>query len=132
VHELSTQSSGTGPSATAAGGNTSWTSSLAGLGLFAGGSSQPEPASPSPTFGSVVTSPRQRRVVSLEGSGLAALQQVLRIPMPELHHGHHTTPSPRSRTRSGMYMLGLGMGRAGGQMSPRLGGTRLESDIELD
>ncbi|KAI0293560.1 hypothetical protein BC826DRAFT_1014818 [Russula brevipes] len=82
----------------------SWTSLAAGL--FA----------PSPTFGAVVTSPRTRRAVSAEAGPLAALQQQLRIPMPELHHHHQAAPSPssvqpgpRARTTSGMYMLGLGM-----------------------
>lgn len=96
--------------------NPSWTSLAAGL--FTGGSSRP--ASPSPTFGSVVTSLRGRRVVSSDGgpggSGLlAALQRQFRIPMPDLHH-HHAPPSPspvftgpRARTTSSMYMLGLGM-----------------------
>jgi hypothetical protein len=92
----------------------SWTSLAAGL--FASGGSSPRPASPSPTFGAVVTSPRTRRAVSAEASPLAALQQQLRIPMPELHHHHQAAPSPssvrpgpRARTTSGMYMLGLGM-----------------------
>ncbi|KAH9066387.1 hypothetical protein EDB87DRAFT_1590942 [Lactarius vividus] len=100
--------------------NASWTSLAAGL--FTAGSSRP--ASPSPTFGSVVTSLRGRRVVSGSsesdsgpgGPGpLAALQRRFRIPMPDLHQ-HHAPPSPspglpgpRVRTTSGMYMLGLGM-----------------------
>jgi len=98
--------------------NASWTSLAAGL--FTGGSSRP--ASPSPTFGSVVTSLRGRRVVSSSSDGghggsgpLAALQRQFRIPMPDLHH-HQAPPSPspvlpgpRARTTSGMYMLGLGM-----------------------
>ena len=94
--------------------NASWTSLAAGL--FTGGSSRP--ASPSPTFGSVVTSLRGRRVVSSDGGGpglLVALQRQFRIPMPDLHH-HQAPPSPspglpgpRARTTSGMYMLGLGM-----------------------
>ena len=94
--------------------NASWTSLAAGL--FTGGSSRP--ASPSPTFGSVVTSLRGRRVVSSsDGSPgpLAALQRQFRIAMPDLHH-HQAPPSPspgfpgsRARTMSGMYMLGLGM-----------------------
>jgi hypothetical protein len=93
--------------------NASWTSLAAGL--FTGGS---RPASPSPTFGSVVTSLRGRRVTSSDGGGpgpLAALQRQFRIPMPDLHH-HQAPPSPspglsgpRARTTSGMYMLGLGM-----------------------
>jgi hypothetical protein len=98
--------------------NASWTS-LPGLGLFSAGSLRP--SSPSPTFGSVVTSPRPRRVPTEGGASgglLAALQQQLRISMPELHTHHHlaprSSPSParlgqRSRTTSGMYMLGLGM-----------------------
>ena len=95
--------------------NASWTSLAAGL--FTGGSSRP--ASPSPTFGSVVTSLRGRRVVSSEGGSpgsgpLGALQRQFRIPMPDLHQ-HRAPPSPspilgpRARTTSGMYMLGLGM-----------------------
>jgi hypothetical protein len=96
--------------------NASWTSLAAGL--FTGGS---RPASPSPTFGSVVTSLRGRRVISSDGGGpggpgpLAALQRQFRIPMPDLQH-HQAPPSPspglsgpRARTTSGMYMLGLGM-----------------------
>jgi hypothetical protein len=92
---------------------TSWTS-LAGL--FVSGTSS-RPASPSPTFGAVVTSTRTRRVVSYDTGPLATLQLQLRIPMPELHHHHHQAaispstvrPGPRARTSSGVYMLGLGM-----------------------
>lgn len=98
--------------------NASWTSLAAGL--FTAGSSRP--ASPSPTFGSMVTSLRGRRVVSSSSDGgpgasgpLATLQRQFRIPMPDLHQ-HHAPPSPspvipgpRARTTSGMYMLGLGM-----------------------
>ena len=145
VHELSqpqSQPAGASPSSTsssrpttpavapapAATNASSWTS-LAGLGLFAtGGGTSSRPASPSPTFGAVVTSPRPRRSAPLEGGGgLAVLQQQLRIPMPELHHHHHyhlhVPPSPRpgqrTRTTSGMYMLGLGMrgGVGPGEMS---------------
>jgi hypothetical protein len=89
----------------------SWTSLAAGL-FASGGPSRP--ASPSPTFGAVVTSPRTRRVVSSDSGPLAILQHQLRIPMPELHH-HQAAISPsvrpgsRARTTSGMYMLGLGM-----------------------
>ena len=91
----------------------SWTSLAAGL-FASGGGGSSRPSSPSPTFGAVVTSPRTRRAVSAEAtSPLAALQQQLRIPMPELHH-HHQQASPvrpgsRARSTSGMYMLGLGM-----------------------
>ncbi|KAI9459454.1 hypothetical protein BJY52DRAFT_1265783 [Lactarius psammicola] len=74
--------------------NPSWTSLAAGL--FTGGSSRP--ASPSPTFGSVVTSLRGRRVASSSSDGgpggsgpLAALQRQFRIPMPDLHH--HQAPA---------------------------------------
>lgn len=95
--------------------NASWTSLAAGL--FTGGS---RPASPSPTFGSVFTSLRGRRVISSDGGGpggpgpLAALQRQFRIPMPDLHHQAPLCPSPglsgpRARTTSGMYILGLGM-----------------------
>ena len=96
--------------------NASWTSLATGL--FTGGSSRP--ASPSPTFGSVVTSLRGRRVVSSDGGvtgssgALGALQRQFRIAMPDLHH-HRAPPPPspvlvpRARTSSGMYMLGLGM-----------------------
>ena len=107
----------------------SWTSLAAGLFASASGAgagsgggggggtgSSSRPASPAPTFGAVVTSPRTRRAVSASGeaSPLAALQQQLRIPMPELHHQVAPLPSPvrggsRARTSSGMYMLGLGM-----------------------
>lgn len=97
--------------------NASWTSLAAGL--FTGGS---RPASPSPTFGSVVTSLRGRRMTSSSDGGvsgipgpLAALQRQFRIPMPDLHH-HQAPPcpspglsGPRARKTSGMYMLGLGM-----------------------
>lgn len=92
----------------------SWTS-LAGL--FVSGTSS-RPASPSPTFGAVVTLPRTRRVVSYDGVSLITLQHQLRIPMPELHqHQHHQAtispstvrPGSRARTTSGVYMLGLGM-----------------------
>ncbi len=90
----------------------SWTSLAAGL--FVSGTSS-RPASPSPTFGAVVTSTRTRRTVSSDNGPLATLQQQLRIPMPELHH-HQVAISPtpvrpgsRPRTTSGMYMLGLGM-----------------------
>ncbi|KAI0306281.1 hypothetical protein B0F90DRAFT_1622897 [Multifurca ochricompacta] len=97
--------------------NASWTSLAAGL--FAGGVSS-RPASPSPTFGSVVTSLRARRggMLGSESGPLTALQQQLRIPMPDLyHHYHHhqqhlpspVRPGSRGRTTSGMYMLGLGM-----------------------
>jgi hypothetical protein len=102
--------------ATPAAANTpsSWTSIATGL-FASGGSSRP--ASPSPTFGAVVTSARTRRTVSSDSGPLATLQHQLRIPMPELHHHHHRvagSPSPgrpgsRTRTTSGMYMLGLGM-----------------------
>jgi hypothetical protein len=86
----------------------SWTSLAAGL------FSSSRPTSPSPTFGAVVTSPRPRRAVSGEVSPLSALQQQLRIPMPELHQGAAPSgspvrPAPKSRSTSGMYMLGLGM-----------------------
>jgi hypothetical protein len=91
----------------------SWTSIAAGL--FVSGTSS-RPASPSPTFGAVVTSTRTRRAVSYDTGPLATLQHQLRIPMPELHHHHHAAVSPspvrpgsRARTTSGMYMLGLGM-----------------------
>lgn len=91
----------------------SWTSLAAGL--FVSGTSS-RPASPSPTFGAVVTSTRTRRTVSYDTGPLATLQHQLRIPMPELHHHHQAaiSPSPvrpgsRARTTSGMYMLGLGM-----------------------
>ena len=104
--------------------SSSWTSLAAGL--FASGSGSSRPASPSPMFGAVVTSPRPRRTISsssvaAEAPGpLVALQQQLRIPMPELHHHHHhqvqagtwpssVRPGSKARTRSGMYMLGLGM-----------------------
>ena len=108
----------------------SWTSLATGLFASAsgagagsgggGGGSSSRPASPAPTFGAVVTSPPTRRAASASGeaSPLAALQQQLRMPMPELHHPpHHLVaplPSPvrggsRARTSSGMYMLGLGM-----------------------
>lgn len=92
----------------------SWTSLAAGLFASGGGGGSSRPSSPSPTFGAVVTSPRARRAVSAETtSPLAALQQQMRIPMPELHH-HLQAPSPvrpgsRARMTSGMYMLGLGM-----------------------
>ncbi|KAH9035324.1 hypothetical protein EDB85DRAFT_2087549 [Lactarius pseudohatsudake] len=98
--------------------NASWTSLAAGL--FTAGSSRP--ASPSPTFGSMVTSLRGRRVVSSSSDGspggsgpLATLQRQFRIPMPDLHQHHAPPPpspglpGPRARTTSGMYMLGLGM-----------------------
>ncbi|KAF8266462.1 hypothetical protein EI94DRAFT_1733027 [Lactarius quietus] len=79
--------------------NASWTSLAASL--FTGGSSRP--ASPSPTFGSVVTSLRGRRVMSSsDGSGpgpLAALQRQFRIPMPDLQH--HQAPPPPSPGLSG-------------------------------
>ncbi|KAH9958343.1 hypothetical protein BC827DRAFT_612750 [Russula dissimulans] len=126
VHELPQTPSSPSPSSRPATpvANTptpsSWTSLAAGL-FASGGSSRP--ASPSPTFGAVVTSPRMRRAVPSEGGPLAALQQQLRIPMPELHHHHQAVllpspvrPSPRSRTTSGMYMLGLGM--RGGVVGP--------------
>ena len=105
----------------------SWTSLAAGL--FVSGTSS-RPASPSPTFGAVVTSSRTRRAVSYDAGPLTTLQHQLRIPMPELHHHHHQaaiSPSPvrpgsRARTTSGMYMLGLGM-RGGvivpGERSPQ-------------
>jgi hypothetical protein len=113
----------------------SWTS-LAGL-LVSGTSSRP--ASPSPTFGAVVTSPRTRRVVSYDTGPLATLQHQLRIPMPELHHHHHQTaisptavrPGSRARTTSGVYMLGLGM-RGGvivpGERTPQKS-TGLAADV---
>ena len=89
----------------------SWTSLAAGL--FVSGTSS-RPASPSPTFGAVVTSTRTRRAVSYDIGPLVTLQHQLRIPMPELHHQATASPSPvrpgsRARTTSGMYMLGLGM-----------------------
>jgi hypothetical protein len=94
----------------------SWTSLAAGLFASGGGgfSSSSRPASPSPTFGAVVTSPRSRRAVSGEAGPVSALQQQLRISMPELHQAAAPSvsslrPGPRSRTTSGMYMLGLGM-----------------------
>ena len=120
--------------ATPATGNTpsSWTSLAAGL--FASGGGTSRPASPSPTFGAVVTSTRTRRAVSSDAGPLVTLQHQLRIPMPELHHHHHraaVSPSPvrpgsRPRTTSGMYMLGLGMrggvGVPGERNTPRLTG----------
>jgi hypothetical protein len=112
--QLQPESRPTTPASGLTANNASWTSLAAGL--FTGGSSRP--ASPSPTFGSVVTSLRGRRVVSSsDGSPgpLAALQRQFRIAMPDLHH-HQAPPSPspglpgpRARTMSGMYMLGLGM-----------------------
>jgi len=93
----------------------SWTSLAAGLFASGGGGfSSSRPASPSPTFGAVVTSPRARRAVSGEAGPILTLQQQLRIPMPELHQAAAPSvsslrPGPRSRTTSGMYMLGLGM-----------------------
>jgi hypothetical protein len=94
---------------------TSWTSLAAGIFASGGGGfSSSRPASPSPTFGAVVTSPRARRAVSGEAGPIFTLQQQLRIPMPELHQAAATSvsslrPGPRPRTTSGMYMLGLGM-----------------------
>jgi hypothetical protein len=118
VHELSqqltqaqtqakTSSSPSPPPSSRPATPASWTSLAAGL--FASGGSRP--TSPSPTFGAVVTSPRTHRVVSGEAGPLVALQQQLRIPMPELHKAAATPirPGPSSRTTSGMYMLGLGM-----------------------
>ena len=138
VHELPQAQVPSSPSpssrpATPATGNTpsSWTSLAAGL-FAPGGSSRP--ASPSPTFGAVVTSTRTRRAVSSDAGPLVTLQHQLRIPMPELHHHHHraaVSPSPvrpgsRARTTSGMYMLGLGMrggvGVPGERNTPRLTG----------
>ena len=92
----------------------SWTSLATGL--FVSGTSS-RPASPSPTFGAVVTSTRTRRAASYDTGPLTTLQHQLRISMPELHHHHHqaaVVPSSvragsRARTTSGMYMLGLGM-----------------------
>ena len=93
--------------------HSSWTSLAAGL--FVSGPSS-RPASPSPTFGAVVTSTRTRRAVSYDTGSLTTLQYQLRIPMPELPHHHQATISPspmrpgsRARTTSGVYMLGLGM-----------------------
>ena len=120
VHELPQAPSSPSPSSrptTPAATNTptSWTSIAAGL--FVSGTSS-RPASPSPTFGAVVTSTRTRRAVSYDTTGpLATLQHQLRIPMPELQYHQHqaaVSPSPvrpgsRPRTTSGMYMLGLGM-----------------------
>jgi len=111
----------------------SWTSLAAGF-FASGGGGSSRPSSPSPTFGAVVTSPRARRVVSAEvTSPLAALQQQLRIPMPELHHHHQQAaglaspvrPGSRARTTSGMYMLGLGMrgGVAVGGESRKMSGV---------
>jgi hypothetical protein len=95
--------------------HSSWTSLAAGLFVSVPSS---RPASPSPTFGAVVTSTRTRRTVSYDTGPLTTLQHQLRIPMPELHHHHQAaiSPSPvrpgsRARTTSGMYMLGLGMRR---------------------
>ncbi|KAI9446192.1 hypothetical protein H4582DRAFT_1904179 [Lactarius indigo] len=78
--------------------NPSWTSLAAGL--FTAGSSRP--ASPSPTFGSVVTSLRGRRVVSNSSDWWPRGHHAPPSPSPGL-------PGPRARTTSGMYMLGLGM-----------------------
>ena len=117
--------------------NASWTSLAAGL--FTGGS---RPASPSPTFGSVVTSLRGRRMTSSDAGGpggpgpLAALQRQFRIPMPDLvHHQAPPSPSPglsgpRARTTSGMYMLGLGM--RGGVIIPGKKPTGLARRVEPD
>ncbi|TFY71550.1 hypothetical protein EVG20_g1436 [Dentipellis fragilis] len=104
--------------------NASWTSLAAGL--FAPSS---RPVSPAPTFGSVMTSPRLRRAPShtqmqvhvrgpsTDAAGRASPSPFavldLRISMPE--HvlqpppSPGRLPSPRARTTSGMYMLGLGM-----------------------
>ncbi|KAA1469298.1 hypothetical protein DENSPDRAFT_795806 [Dentipellis sp. KUC8613] len=104
--------------------NASWTSLAAGL--FAPSS---RPVSPAPTFGSVMTSPRLRRAPShtqmqvhvrgpsTDAGGRAGPSPFavldLRISMPE--HilqpppSPGRLPSPRARTTSGMYMLGLGM-----------------------
>ena len=109
------------------GANPSWTSLAAGF--FA----PPRPASPSITFGSVMTSPRLRRPASSahmhvrggssdsaaggsspalgDRSPFATLD--LRIPMPNVVFSAAPSlarsPPPRPRTMSGMYMLGLGM-----------------------
>ena len=120
VHELpqaqapSSLSPSSRPTTPATTNPPSWTSLATGL--FVSGTSS-RPASPSPTFGAVVTSARTRRAVSYETGQLTTLQHQLRIPMPELHHHHHqaaVSPSSvragsRARTTSGMYMLGLGM-----------------------
>ena len=138
VHELPQAQLPSSPSPssrpnTPATGNTpsSWSSLAAGLFAPSGSS---RPASPSPTFGAVVTSTRTRRVVSSDTSPLATLQHQLRIPMPELLHHHQqpaVSPSPvrpgsRTRTTSGVYMLGLGMRGgvvvSGERNSPRLTG----------
>jgi hypothetical protein len=118
--------------------NASWTSLAAGL--FTSGSSRP--ASPSPTFGSVVTSLRGRRVVSSDGGGsgpLGTLQRQFRIPLPDLHH-QRAPPSPspalgpRARTTSGMYMLGLGMrgGVVSGKKPTGLGRSVQGVEDEVD
>ncbi|KAI9511096.1 hypothetical protein F5148DRAFT_1009987 [Russula earlei] len=124
IHELPQTPSSPPPSSRpvtpAANTLPSWTSLAAGL-FASGGSSRP--SSPSPTFGAVVTSPHMRRPVPPEVSSLAALQQQLRIPMPELHHHHQGAPLPSPirpsatpRTGSGMYVLGLGL--RGGVVDP--------------
>ncbi|KAI0050879.1 hypothetical protein FA95DRAFT_1603157 [Auriscalpium vulgare] len=95
----------------------SWTS------LAAGFFTPSRPASPAPTFGSVMTTPRLRRAPSFTTRARAPSIEVpppnpfaaldLRIPMPEhtvaLSPNSSRPSAPRARTTSGMYMLGLGM-----------------------
>jgi hypothetical protein len=112
-------------------GTGTWSTWTAGI--FAGGGTPP--ASPAPTFGSVMTTPRLRQSPSLSAynhlasvsnstAGQADMSDPfvglgLRVPMPKYAHSSVSSvrPTTRTRTLSAMYMLGLGA-QSGASKSP--------------
>ncbi|KAF9242004.1 hypothetical protein BU15DRAFT_86954 [Melanogaster broomeanus] len=123
VHELSQGQEDDNSIDTQGAGWSTWTAGLLGT-----NSNRSRSSSPTPTFGSVMTSPRLRRAPSLRqlhssdahagsksGGSLASLN--LRIPMPSspisnyANLGLGRAPDTRPRTISMMYSIGLG-GRA--------------------
>lgn len=118
LHEL--QASEEEPQASSANASPSWTSWTGGL------LGSTRPASPTPSFGSVMTSPRLRHTSSLSQIRRAASEPTssdpfaglgLRIPMPthllasKLSAGAgglRPQPRPRTVSSSAMYMLGFG------------------------
>lgn len=129
------------PSTSPLSSSTSWSSWTAGI--LGSGSRL---ASPAPTFGNVMTTPRLRHTLSLnfygnghrhdksvdldiDGTGDPLASLGLRVPMPAYVPVSPVRPSVRPSTLSAMYMLGLGSGGAGAPLSGvAMGSGREETD----
>ncbi|PCH37813.1 hypothetical protein WOLCODRAFT_130494 [Wolfiporia cocos MD-104 SS10] len=113
LHELTTSAEEARPAATPTKLSSSWSSWTTGLLISS------RPASPAPTFGSVMTSPRARNMSfshprqhsddsqNASYDPFASLE--LRIPMPQhVLPASPTLTPPRPRVSTASYMLGLG------------------------